>query len=255
MHTDTDLARPALPSTGIAPARASSATAPDRRIIDSLKLLADVLAPKRRIVHAGDVIYRAGDPFTHLHVLNSGLFKLLSISSEGREQLVGLRFRGDWLGFGDIARGSYACDAIAMDTAEVWSIRYDELLQACAGRPELLGCVHEAMSHEIMRDRDTLVSICTLPADARVVSFLQYWAESLALRGLRTDQIQLRLTRAEIGNYLGLTLETVSRVLSKLARERLIAFHERNRRDICIPDFSALGAFIEQRTAACASIH
>ena len=64
------------------------------------------------------------------------------------------------------------------------------------------------------------MSVCTLPADARVADFLRYWAESLAKRGLRTDQITLRMTRAEIGNYLGMTLETVSRALSKLAREQ-----------------------------------
>lgn len=114
--------------------------------------------------------------------------------------------------------------------------------------------VHEAMSQEIVRDRDSLIALCTLPADARVVAFLQSWADSLAARGLRTDQISLRLTRAEIGNYLGLTLETVSRVLSKLARARLIAFNEKNRRDICIPDFHALGAFVQRREAG-AGLH
>ena len=76
------------------------------------------------------------------------------------------------------------------------------------------------MSREIARDRDSLMSVCTLPADARVADFLRYWAESLAKRGLRTDQITLRMTRAEIGNYLGMTLETVSRALSRLARAR-----------------------------------
>ena len=80
------------------------------------------------------------------------------------------------------------------------------------------------MSREIARDRDSLMSVCTLPADARVADFLRYWAESLAERGLRTDQITLRMTRAEIGNYLGMTLETVSRALSRLARDKVIAF-------------------------------
>ena len=91
------------------------------------------------------------------------------------------------------------------------------------------------MSREIARDRDSLMSICTLPADARVADFLRYWAESLARRGLRTDQITLRMTRAEIGNYLGMTLETVSRALSRLARDELIRFAEKGRRDIQHP--------------------
>lgn len=220
-----------------------------QRIADRLRLLETVLSPKRRIVHAGDVIYRSGEAFSHLYVLNSGLFKLISVSAEGREQVVGLKFRGDWLGFGAIARNAYACDAVAMDTAEVWAVRYDELLRACAGHPALLEIVHEAMSSEIMRDRDATLAICTLPADARVVAFLHDWAEALAVRGLRADQFSLRLTRAEMGNYLGLTLETVSRVLSKLVRERLITFSGRSRRDICIPDLHALETFVQRRAA------
>lgn len=220
-----------------------------QRIAEALQQIATALQPKRRIVHAGDVIYRAGDRFEHLHILNSGFFKLISLSSDGREQVVGLRFRGDWLGFSAISHGTYGCDAIALDTAEVWTVRYDALLQACLTHPALMGIVHEAMSTEIVRDRDSLMTICTLPADARVAAFLHYWAESLAVRGLRADQFSLRLTRAEMGNYLGLTLETVSRVLSRLARAELIAFHEKSRRDICIPDFHALAAYVERRDA------
>ena len=176
-------------------------------------------------MHAGDVIYRAGSHFEQLHILNSGFFKLISMSSDGREQVVGLRFRGDWLGFSAISQGSYGCDAIALDTAEVWTVRYDALLQACAAHPALMVSMHAAMSNEMMRDRDSLMAICTLPADARVATFLHYWADALAVRGLRADQFSLRLTRAEIGNYLGLTLETVSRALSRLARAELIAFN------------------------------
>ena len=220
-----------------------------QRIAEALQLIATALEPKRRIVHAGDVVYRAGERFEHLHILNSGFFKLISQSSDGREQVVGLRFRGDWLGFSAISGGFYGCDAIALDTAEVWTVRYDALLQACVSHPALMGIVHEAMSNEILRDRDSLMTICTLPADARVAAFLHYWAESLAVRGLRADQFSLRLTRAEMGNYLGLTLETVSRVLSRLARAELIAFNEKSRRDICIPDFHALAAYVERRDA------
>lgn len=218
-----------------------------QRIAETLKLIATVLAPKRRIVHAGEIIYRAGERFGQLHILNSGFFKLATMSSDGREQVVGLRFRGDWLGFSGISQGSYGCDAVALDTAEVWTVRYDALLQACAEHPALMISLHEAMSREMTRDRESLMAICTLPADARVATFLHHWAEALSVRGLRADQFSLRMTRAEIGNYLGLTLETVSRVLSRLARAELIAFNEKSRRDICIPDFPALAAFVEGR--------
>jgi CRP/FNR family transcriptional regulator, anaerobic regulatory protein len=217
-----------------------------RHIKDSLALLEQRLAPQRRLVHAGDVIYQAGERFANLYILNSGSFKIVNLSPDGREQVVGLKLRGDWLGFDGIAGQQYSCDAIAMDTGEVWVIRYDTLLAACADEPALLTLLHQAMSREIGRDRDSLMSVCTLPADARVADFLRYWAESLADRGLRTDQVMLRMTRAEIGNYLGMTLETVSRALSKLARDKLISFSDKGRRDVHIPDVAALSAFIQR---------
>ncbi len=217
-----------------------------RQIAETLSLLNASLAPQRRVVHTGDVIYQGGERFGTLYILNSGFFKIVNQSADGREQVVGLKFRGDWLGFDGIARGRYSCDAIAMDTGEVWAVSYNTLMAACAGQPALLTVLHEAMSREIAHDRDSLMSICTLPADARVADFLRYWAESLARRGLRTDQFTLRMTRAEIGNYLGMTLETVSRALSKLARDKVIAFTEKGRRDVNIPDVTALSAFVQR---------
>ncbi len=218
-----------------------------RRIAETLKLLADVLQPHKRIVHAGDVLYRAGERFECLHVLNSGLAKVTKFTADGREQVVGIKFRGDWLGLDGIAPGHYGCDAVAMDTGEVWSIRYDRLVDAFARHPALLTALHGAMSLQIARDCESLMSVCTLPADARVADFLRFMAESLATRGLRTDQITLRMTRAEIGNYLGLTLESVSRALSRLARDAIIVFAGKGRREVCIPDVDALSCFVQRR--------
>ncbi len=224
-----------------------------QRIADTLKLLSDKLPLTRRVVRSGDRIYQAGERFGSLHIIHSGFFKIVNLASDGREQVVALHFKGDWLGFDGIANGHYGCDAIAMDTGEVWSIRYDTLLQACAAEPRLLGVLHAAMSREIARDRDSLLSLCSLPADARVADFLRYWADSLAQRGLRTDQITLRMTRAEIGNYLGMTLETVSRALSKLARDNVIRFSEKGRRDVHIPEVGALSEFVRRSMGSSAA--
>jgi CRP/FNR family transcriptional regulator, anaerobic regulatory protein len=109
-----------------------------------------------------------------------------------------------------------------------------------------MGLLHEAMSREITGERDSLMSVCTLPADARVAEFLRRWADALAQRGLRYDEINLRMTRAEIGNHLGMTLETVSRALSRLARHQVIDFVQKGRRDIRIPDIAALNGFVER---------
>ena len=213
---------------------------------ETLRLLSERLAPRRRVVHAGEVVYSAGERFDSLYVLNSGFFKMVNLAADGREQVVSLKFRGDWLGFDGIAGGAYTCDAVAMDTGEVWVIRYDELVATSIAHPALLSALHVAMSREIGRDRDSLMSVCTLPADARVAEFLRTFAVSLARSGMRCDQITLRMTRAEIGNYLGMTLETVSRALSKLARDEVIVFCEKGRRDIRIPDVDALAAFVQR---------
>ena len=210
-----------------------------RQTSDNLRLLAEQLKPQRRVVHTGDVIYQAGERFGNLYILNSGFFKIVNLTADGREQVVGLKFRG-------IANGSYSCDAVAMDTGEIWMVSYEALMRACVSHPALLQVLHTAMSREIAHDRDSLMSVCTLPADARVADFLRYWAESLAERGMRTDQITLRMTRAEIGNYLGMTLETVSRALSRLARDNVIGFAEKGRRDVQIPDVGALSAFVQR---------
>jgi CRP/FNR family transcriptional regulator len=160
-QTDT----PRFPAAMLRSATAASDRTVDQRAsqsaADMLRLLNDRLAPRRRVVHAGDVVYSAGQRFGALYVLNSGSFKMVNLAADGREQVVSLKFRGDWLGFDGIAAGAYSCDAVAMDTGEVWVMHYDEILSASLACPALLKVLHVAMSREIGRDRDSLMSVCT----------------------------------------------------------------------------------------------
>jgi len=220
-----------------------------QRVAQLLALIDSELSVVRRVVHAGEPVYRAGGDFESLYVVHAGLFKTVSVCADGREQVVGLHFKGDWLGFDGMADGAFGCDAIAMDTGEVWVIRYQALLERCSRTPELMVAVHSAMSRAMARDRDSMLAVCTLSADARVADFLRNWATGLEQRGLRTDCITLRMTRAEIGNFLGMTLETVSRALSRLARDKVIGFSQKGRRDIEIPDVAALSAFVDRSLA------
>ncbi|QHE88892.1 Crp/Fnr family transcriptional regulator [Hydrogenophaga sp. BPS33] len=224
---------------------AQDPVAASRQISATLGLLREQIEPKRRVVHAGDVIYRSGERFFNLYILNSGLCKFVNLAADGREQLVSLSFRGDWLGFDGLAHGHYSADAIAMDTGEIWVVSYEVLMEASKNCPAILHALHAAMSQAIARDRGALMSVCTLPAIARVADFLLNWADSLAERGMRTDEITLRMTRAEIGNHLGMTLESVSRALSRLARVHIIGFATQGRRDVQIPDLGALSAFVQ----------
>jgi CRP/FNR family transcriptional regulator len=217
---------------------ANAMPAPNWR--DGLALLEACVPFARRVLHAGETVYLGGDAFGHLYVIHAGPFKTVNYTADGRGQMVGLHFKGTWLGFDGIASGRYTCDAVALDTGEVWSMRYDALLQAATQEPMLTRVMHAAMSLQIVRECGNLLNLGTLTADARVVNFLIDWAESLAARDLRTDQIRLFMSRAEIGNYLGMTLETVSRALRRLADNGLIRFDEKGRRDIAIPSVQAL---------------
>lgn len=208
-----------------------------------LALLAAHAPISRRVVRAGDYLYHAVDRFDRLHVVGAGLCKTVEVSRDGREQVVAVHFKGDWMGLGGIAAGRYGCDAIAMDTGEVWSVGYDALLEACARTPALLTVLHLAMSRELLRERASMLALCTLPVDARVAGFLRWWAGELDQRGLRADALRLPMSRAEIGNFLGMTLESVSRAFSRLARHDLIRFTDRSRRDIEIPAVEALREF------------
>ena len=104
-------------------------------------------------------------------------------------------------------------------------------------------------SLHITRERNAMMALCSLPANERVADFLRMWLEELGERGLRTDQITLHMTRAEIGTYLGLTLESVSRAFSHLARENVIGFPEKGRRHVSISDADALARFVQRGLA------
>ncbi|MBU3739484.1 MAG: Crp/Fnr family transcriptional regulator [Rhodoferax sp.] len=234
------------------PSGRSAAAVPPRRGVsfwrESLTLMEQYLTFGRRKVRADDTIYRCGEAFDTLFLISTGLFKVVNLAPDGREQPAGLYFKGDWLGFDGIPTGRHGCSAIALDTGEVWTVRYDALLQASVREPMLMRVMLAAMSGQLARNRDAMLAMGTLPADARVADFLLQWAHALAERGLRTDQINVHMTRADIGNYLGLTLESVSRALSRLARCKVIEFNEKGRRDISIPNLQALSDFIQSVT-------
>ncbi len=211
---------------------------------EALMLIEQHLPFTRRALRAGDAVQVTGGPFTCLHVLNLGAVKTVSVGGNGREQVVDLHLKGDWIGFDGIAPGSYACDAYAMDTSEVWKLHYPTLLGAAASVPALMIALHAAMSRQLARDRERRVAHDTLSADARVADFVRLWAQSLAQRHLRTDQVALRLTRTEIGSYLGMTHESVSRAFTRLERAGLVRFEQQGRRNIAIPSVQALAEFV-----------
>ena len=176
----------------------------------------------RRHRKPGDYRFRAGAAFHFFYVLNSGFAKSCYVSEDGRERTTGVHFRGDILGHDGVATGSYGCDAVALNACEVLAIPYETVLARCQNNPDLVHELHRAFSAEIRNDRDLLLSMTNLSADGRVASFLLDVSVRSASRGFSATQLQLHLTRQEIGSMLGLQLETVSRAFSHFAKLGLI---------------------------------
>lgn len=217
---------------------------------ESLAMVQQHVPFARKRVRSGDQIYQCGESFDTLYIVSTGLFKIINLAPDGREQHSGLFFKGDWLGFDGIPGGKHSCTAIAMDSGELWSIRYSTLLQVSAKEAFVMRLVLAAISAQLARNRDAYLSMGTLASDARVADFLLQWANSLAERGMRTDQINIHMSRAEIGSYLGLRLESISRAFHKLADRGVIRFNEKDRRDISITSTEALSQYIAASTEA-----
>jgi CRP/FNR family transcriptional regulator len=170
----------------------------------------------RRKIKAGQCVYRAGQAFHALYLVHVGCFKTSELSDDGREQVTGFRMRGDLIGVESIGLSAYACDAIAVEDGEVWELPYPPVLTACFGLPDMHARFTAAMAEEIRRDRAWMLALGTLSADQRVAAFLVDIAGRCAALGFSARHFILRMSRADMANYLALKHETVSRALSHL---------------------------------------
>lgn len=227
------------------------ATTPSRAPMEgwreALALLALHVPLARRSIAAGRPIQHAGDPFLRLHLVNGGACKSVCFGADGRQQIVALHFRGDWIGFDGIADDRCASDACTLNDCEIWSVNYAALLKVTARIPPLARLVAAAMSEQLARNRAWRNALGILTAVQRVADFLCGWQKAQRERAPQDDPIVLCMTRAEIGNYLGLTIETVSRAFSQLEHLGLIRILPHGRRHIGIPDRGALGRFAASR--------
>ena len=223
-----------------------------RRSIDTVK--ARVPFNKHR-VGEGELLFAQGQRFDTVHLVNFGQFQSIEITQDGREHSAGLFFRGDWLGLDGIANGKHTCSAYAMDESEVWSVWFDRLQERAYAHREVMSLLLEVMSYQLQQIRTSAIALGTLSAEARVADFILRWANAMAEREMRSDDLSINLSRAEIGRHLGLRLESVSRALNKLARAKLIEFHPHQRRSVTLPCKAALESFIRQNTGSRIKLH
>jgi CRP/FNR family transcriptional regulator, anaerobic regulatory protein len=187
----------------------------------------DGLVYSRRRVKRGEFLYRAGEPFAALYTFRTGFFKSSLPGEDGRTQVTGFQMPGEVLGLDGMEDDVHQQDVVALEDAEVCVIPYVQLAEAAGRLPALQRHLHRLMSREIVRDHGLMLLLGTMRADARVATFLLNLSKRFAARGFSSTEFNLRMTREEIGSYLGLKLETVSRVLSRFQERGLINAHQR----------------------------
>ena len=182
----------------------------------------DSLVNVRRKLKRGDTLYRAGEAFDALYAVRSGFFKSRVTYEDGRDQVTGFSMAGEILGMDGIGHGIHNCDAVALEDSEVCSIPYARLEELSREISSLQRHFHKLMSREIVRESGVMMLLGAMRAEERIAAFLLNLSQRLNARGYSPLEFHLRMTREEIGSYLGLKLETVSRAFSKFDKDGLI---------------------------------
>ena len=183
--------------------------------------LDDIIGRRRKI--AKDThLYRIGDHFTNLYAIRLGHFKTYQVSPSGEQQVTGFQMAGELLGMDAISTEHHHCDAMALEDSEVCEIPFSRLEELFGTIPSLLHHFHRMMSQEITREQNVMLLLGNMRAEQRFAAFLINLSSRYAARGYSSTTFQLRMSREEIGNYLGLTIESISRLLSRLKKQGLL---------------------------------
>ena len=188
---------------------------------EELDTLDDIIDRKRPI-HKGDKIFNDGQELQALFAIRSGTFKTFTINKQGEEQITGFHLAGDLLGFDAIADNFHPSFAQALETSMVCEIPYKNLDELSNTMPKLKKQVLRLMSHEIKADQQMLTLLNRKNAEQRVATFIISLSERYHARGLSATEFRLPMTRSDIGNYIGLTVETISRLLNRFHKSGLI---------------------------------
>ena len=206
--------------------------------------LLECLTVHERFIGRGGSVYRAGTAFHSLYAIRSGFVKSTMTLDDGRERVTGLHMSGELIGMDAINTGQYMCDAVTLEDSSVCAIPFDELECLTRSIPALQQYLHRMMSREIAHDYGVMLLLGSMRAEERVAVFLVNISKRYAARGYSATHINLRLKREEIGSYLGLKLETVSRVLSRFQEDRLITVQHK---DVEIKDLDRLNRMVNHR--------
>ena len=206
---------------------------------EEMQRLDDLVSTRKRIKR-GDHLYRAGQDFDAIYAIRSGFFKTDVLLEDGRDQVTGFQMAGELLGLDGISTEHHTCNAIALEDSEVCAIPFPRLEGLSREIHNLQHHFHKVMSREIVRDHGVMMLLGTMRAEERLAAFLLNLSQRFTARGFSHAEFYLRMTREEIGSYLGLKLETVSRAFSRFQEEGLIAVQQKHIRILSIPGLKAL---------------
>ena len=203
----------------------------------------DQLVSQRRRVSKGEHLYRAGAALAALYAIRSGFLKSCVLHEDGREQVAGFHMMGDLLGMDAIGASRHTSDTVALEDSEVCEMPFPLLEQLSREVPSLQQQLHRVMSREIVREHGVMLLLGSMRAEERLAAFLLNLSQRFAARGYSATEFNLRMTRQDIGSYLGLKLETVSRAFSAFQAQGLMTVRQRQVRILDLPRLKAvLGA-------------
>jgi CRP/FNR family transcriptional regulator len=200
----------------------------------------EAIVATRRTVARGDALFRTGDAFTSLYAVRTGFFKTCISSEDGRDQVTGFQMAGELLGLDGIGADRHTCDAVSLEDSQVCVIPYHMLEDLSRELSDLQRHFHRIMSREIVRDHGVMLLLGSMRAEERLAAFLLNLTQRLQTRGFSSSSLVLRMTREEIGSYLGLKLETVSRAFSKFQEDGLLEVKQRQIRVLAPESLQAL---------------
>lgn len=187
----------------------------------------DDLVSNRKKVAKGEALFHAGDAFSAFYAVRFGTFKTRITNVEGIDQVTGFQMAGEIVGLDGIGNNSHICDAVALEDSEVCTIPYERLDDISQQFHSLQTHFHRIMGREIVKDQNVMLLLGSMRAEQRLAAFLSSLSERQKARGFSAKDMVLRMTREEIGSYLGLKIETVSRTLSKMQADGLISIAQR----------------------------
>ena len=209
---------------------------------DAMRQL-DALVTSRQHLKKGDALFRTGAGFSALYALRVGSCKTTVLAEDGHEQVVGYHLQGDILGLDGISAERHGCEAVALEDTEVCVLPFNRLEELARTVAPLQHNLHQFLSRDIGRDQNMMLLLGSMRAEERLAVFLLNLSDRYQRRGYSSTEFVLRLTREEIGSFLGMKLETVSRLLSHFQKEGLIQVQGRN---LKLLDLSALRQLLSQ---------